>query len=278
MSVHVRQTGGFPCPIQTHPFAINESKVVVLITFEARTMINLLQNQTLSCHLEGIWEQIAFSYRICSSVLINLGYEAFGFGPCFLKSELPQSFESISVSAAEGPQGLSLLHLVAVGEPWRWCTAQGPPQDTAFLLTPRPQFLPPHPSVDTMSHSGRDDELSFSSLVSTVDHILDTWWFYSLHRSRGPGNHNWSPVFVTLCHTWANWSLVKKQPKSLACEVNIKDHCVLESSTGGHEHEGEQGSRAAFIQTHQVCAALCAHNELCSASKTRYQIHVNPIG
>lgn len=196
--LYVRQTGGFPWSIQTHPFTINESKVVVLIPFEACTMINLLQNHTLSCHLEGIWEQIAFSYRICSSVLINLGHEAFVFGPCFLKSELLQSYESIFVSAAEGPQGLSLLHLVAVGEPWRWCTAQGPPQDTAFLLTPRPQFLPPHPSVDIMSHSGRDDELSFSSLASTVDHILDTSWFHQVSIAAEVQGTTTDPLFLSL--------------------------------------------------------------------------------
>ena len=176
-------------------------------------------------------------------------------GPVFCNLNSHKSFESISVSATEAPQGLSLLHLAAVGEPRGWCTAQGPLQNTAFLPVPRPQFMPPLPSVDTMTHSSGADESSFSSLASTVDRTLDTRCFSSLHHSRGPRNHNWSPAFVTLCHTWANRSLVKKHPKSLACQVNIKDHCVLESSTEGHEHEGEQGSRAAFIQTHQVCCS-----------------------
>lgn len=173
-------------------------KWLLLMPFETHTAINLLQNQTLSCHWKSIWKQIALSYRICSSVFRKLGYEGFGFGICFLESELTLSFESISVSAAEDRQGLSLLHVVSVGEPWGWCTAQGSPWDTAFLPTPRPQFLPPHLSVVTMSHSRGADESSFSSLASTVDCILDTWCFSSLHHSRGLRNHNWSPAFVTL--------------------------------------------------------------------------------
>lgn len=130
-------------------------------------MISLLQNQTLSCHWKGILEETEVSYRIYSAVLINLGYEVFGFGPCFPKSKLTQSFRSISVSAVEGPQGLPLSHLVALGEP----QGDALPMDLtghSFPPVPRPQFLQPCPSMDTMSHPSGADELSFPSLAGAV--------------------------------------------------------------------------------------------------------------
>lgn len=151
-------------------------KWLLLIPFVARAVINLLQNQTLSCHLQGIWEQIAVCYRICSSVLINLGCEVCGFGPCFLKSEPTQSFESISASAAEA----------------------------------------------LISASG----LLESPEVRWISKIVVCW-------------------------------------KAPLKGMNLK--------------ENEMAGRPSCTPT-RFAVVLCAHSELCSASKTRYQIHVNPIG
>lgn len=59
-----------------------------------------------------------------------------------LNSELFQSFESISLSAAKGLLSLSQLCLMTVGEPREWCATQELLQHIAFLPMCKPQFLP----------------------------------------------------------------------------------------------------------------------------------------